>query len=179
MVYPADLLLIGAANPCRCGEYLEPNAICRCTPEKVREHLGRISGPLLDRMDLTAEMTRLSAQELAESVLPADDAGRKSADVRQKVEACWQRQAERCLQAGVAFCANGRYRGARLLKDLDISETAARYAAQAAHTLNISVRGYHKLLRVARTIADLDDCAKVNEAHVGEAMQYRHRPAGS
>ncbi len=177
MVYPADILLVGAANPCRCGEYLEPQSTCRCTPEKVREHLGRLSGPLLDRMDLTTEMTRLSAEQLAESVRPERAGDRRSDRLREQVQACWQRQDERCRLTGRPFTPNGRYRGPGLVEDLQIAPSAAGYAAHAAHALNLSARGYHKVLRVARTIADLEGDGQVGKSHVGEALQYRLRLA--
>lgn len=177
MTYPSDFLLIGAANPCSCGEYLEPSGTCRCTPEKVREHLDRISGPLLDRMDLTAELTRLSAEDLAESVRPERSCQTMSADIRSQVAACWLVQAERCRRQGNNLQPNGRSGSLHLLRDLEIDEPVARYAAGAAHALNISVRGYHKLLRVARTIADLDGSGAISRDHIAEALQYRlYRP---
>lgn len=177
MTYPADFLLIGAANPCRCGEYLEPTATCRCTPDKVREHLGRISGPLIDRLDLTAEMTRLSAESLADSVRPDRSQATRSAQIRRQVAGCWQVQADRCRRHDITLMPNGKASGLRLIRDLDIDEAVARFAAGAAHALNISVRGYHKLLRVARTIADLDGCGSISRDHVAEALQYRlHHP---
>lgn len=177
MIYPADFMLVGAANPCRCGEYLEQASSCRCSIEKVREHLNHLSGPLLDRMDLTVEMTRLSAGSLPASLQMAGNERPGSADVAAQVARCWQVQFARCDIKGLARALNGRLVSKNLAEDLLISPEAASFAASSSSSLSLSVRSYQKVLRVARTIADLDESPSVNVGHVAEALQFRfHRP---
>ena len=177
MIYPADFMLVGAANPCRCGEYLEQASSCRCSIEKVREHLNHLSGPLLDRMDLTVEMTRLSAGSLPASLQMAGNERPGSADVAAQVARCWQVQFARCDTKGLARALNGRLVSKNLAEDLLISPEAASFAASSSSSLSLSVRSYQKVLRVARTIADLDESPSVNVGHVAEALQFRfHRP---
>ncbi|MEA4888241.1 MAG: YifB family Mg chelatase-like AAA ATPase [Clostridiaceae bacterium] len=175
MVYPADFLLVGAANPCRCGEYLENNAACRCTREKVLEHLNRISGPLLDRIDLTVEMTRLPAGQLEASLHGGRTDGLDSAGIARQISRCWEIQFERCRQQGREPDLNGRLKSDNLSDDFFVSPSAVAFAARSAGRLNLSVRSCKKTIRIARTIADLSDSPEVREEHVAEALQFRFR----
>jgi magnesium chelatase family protein len=175
MVYPADFMLVGAANPCRCGEYLEPTATCRCTAESVRQHLDRLSGPLLDRIDLVVEMTRLGADELRQSAVAAPGTMARTADMARAIRQCWQKQQERCQKAGLPFCSNGRVDSQDLAELLFIPEPITAFAADSSARLGLSVRAFQKMLRVSRTIADLDLCPTVSMKHMAEAFQYRLR----
>ncbi len=175
MVYPADFLLIGAANPCRCGEYLENNTACRCTREKVQEHLNRISGPLLDRIDLTVEMTRLPAGQLEASLHGGRTDSLDSAGTACRISRCWEIQFERCRQQGRLPDLNGRLNSDNLSDDFLVSSSAAAFAARSAGRFNFSVRSCKKIIRIARTIADLADSPDVREEHVAEALQFRFR----
>lgn len=175
VTYPSDFILIGAANPCRCGNYFEPDQICRCTPDQIRRHLGNISGPLLDRMDLVVEMTRLEADILPDCVSGRPNAGINPEDVAQQITACWQVQLQRMRRTGQHSPGNGRQRGENLAEHLEIDRQILDQAAKMANNLKLSVRGYQRLLRVARTIADLDGEKAVQYNHVTEAMQYRLR----
>ncbi len=175
MTYPADFVLVGAANPCRCGEYLEPTARCRCSPEQVQRHLNRLSGPLLDRMDLTVEMTRLAVDDLPLSVSRPAGTLDKTAEISRAIHRCWEMQRQRCNNLGLPFVANGRLHSETLARILDITTSIVSFAAEAADSLNLSVRGYQRILRIARTIADLEQSGAVKLEHVAEALQYRHR----
>lgn len=172
--YPADFILVGAANPCRCGEYYETDATCRCSEEQVKRHLGRISGPLLDRLDMVVEMTRIESQVLPDSICP----GKSTLNVntlRQQTKQCWDRQAGRCRIHGREIAGNGRVSDANLAGLLEIPASVARQAAGMAGRLKLSVRGYQKILRLARTIADINGDDAVTEMAVAEACQYRPR----
>jgi magnesium chelatase family protein len=174
---PADFILVGAANPCQCGEYLEPSSACRCSALSVRQHMSRLSGPLIDRIDLVAEMTRLTENDLQRSVRSGQDEEADLSGLARKVSACWERQAERCARHGMAFCFNGRQSHVQLAEKLELDGQSVTLAAAAATRLRLTARSYHKLLRVSRTIADLEGSDLTKPGHVAEAMQYRlHRP---
>ncbi|MGI6333643.1 MAG: YifB family Mg chelatase-like AAA ATPase [Saccharofermentanales bacterium] len=175
VTYPSDFILIGAANPCRCGNYFEPDQLCRCTPDQIRRHLGNISGPLLDRMDLVTEMTRIGEDILPDCVSGRTNAGINLENVTQQITACWQVQLQRMQRTGQHSPGNGRQRGENLADHLEMDRSILDQAARMAGSLKLSVRGYQRLLRVARTIADLDGEEAVHYKHITEAMQYRLR----
>ncbi len=175
ITYPADFMLIGAANPCRCGEYLEPSATCRCTAESIRQHLNRLSGPLVDRMDLAVEMTRLSANELQKSAAQVQDSASKTADFAKSIEQCWTIQKHRCQKNNLTFSNNGRLSSTRLAEIMEIPDPVVAVAADMASRFRLSVRGFQKMLRISRTIADLEEHRIVALKHMAEAFQYRLR----
>ena len=175
MIYPADFMLVGAANPCRCGEYFEPNDRCRCSEESVRQHLSRLSGPLLDRIDLAVEMTRLNGDDLPRCVSRQESDGALTKQLANSISVCWQIQKERCAGQGQSFATNSRVDGSDLVRILDIPSSVAAFAARSAEELFLSVRGYQRILRVARTVADLEGHGTVNSGHVAEALQFRLR----
>ena len=148
---------------------------CRCTDDSVRQHLNRLSGPLMDRIDLTVEMTRLPASDLPLCVKRQTSANKRTSELTDEIRNSWQIQKQRCLRHGLPVRANGRMHGQDLLKMLEISPAIAEYAAAAAEGMNLSVRGYQRVLRLARTIADLNAATEVTFNHVAEAMQFRIR----
>jgi magnesium chelatase family protein len=174
LILPADFLLIAAANPCRCGELFEPGGQCRCTPPVIKNHLSKISGPLLDRIDLTVRLIRPDADTLASTVgSRKPDSPSASAQVRRQIEACWQIQHDRCQQHGLPPTLNGRLPSVELARVFKIGQPELNRASRAASMFHLSVRAYHKILRVARTIADLDCSETVEEGHIAEAITYR------
>jgi magnesium chelatase family protein len=139
--------------------------------------MSRLSGPLIDRIDLVAEMTRLTENDLQRSVRSGQDEEADLSGLARKVSACWERQAERCARHGMAFCFNGRQSHVQLAEKLELDGQSVTLAAAAATRLRLTARSYHKLLRVSRTIADLEGSDLTKPGHVAEAMQYRlHRP---
>jgi len=164
--YPARFQLVAAMNPCPCGYLGDREHHCRCTPEQVQRYRARLSGPLLDRIDLHAAVNRLPPGDL----LSPGRAGESSSAVRERVIRCRQRQERR------QDCSNARLTPDRLA-DVCSLETGARNILEAAATrLRLSGRGLHRTLRVARTIADLAACEAISAAHVREGLAYRALP---
>lgn len=160
--FPARFQLIAAMNPCPCGYHGDPSGRCRCTPDQISRYRGKLSGPLLDRMDLVVEVALLDP-----ATLQGQPRGEPSASVRERVVAAHAVQQQRQgmpnsqLQAGVidTVCQPDQ-NGRRLLE-------------QAIARLNLSARAYHRVLKVARTIADLDGASQPGANHIAEAVQYR------
>lgn len=176
--YPADFLLVAAANPCPCGLYFEPGTRCHCAPETVARHLGKISGPLLDRIDLAVEVLRPGEKAMKQSVRARDlrsDSGWQTSTLQQRIADCWARQKERCAAHDLLPVQNSRLQHPDLAKILEISEPVLAVAQRAAEHHLLSVRGFQKVLRVARTIADFEASYAVQADHVLEALQYRLR----
>lgn len=167
--FPADFLLLGASNPCRCGMLYEARG-CRCTDEQVRTHMNRIGGPLLDRFDLRVPLTSVGVEGLTASVTP----GRalESPDARAAVERCWSIQWARSAAHGEPPMWNGRVPADRLRDVCELDDAVCRFAAKISDR-HLSARGFHRLLRVARTLADLEGEERVASRHVQEAFQYR------
>jgi len=161
--FPAAFQLVAAMNPCPCGQRGDPRAVCRCTPEQVQRYRGRLSGPLLDRIDLHVEVPRL-----AQSALRADaPAGESSACVRARVVAARERALAR------SGCANAALGAGRLEREAAVTPSALRDLDAIVDRLGLSARAYHRVLRVARTIADLAGSIEVTPDHVTEAVTCR------
>ena len=165
--YPCRFLLIAAANPCKCGHLSEPARACGRAPLCGEDYLGRISGPLMDRFDLRLEVPPVRFADLD---LPAS--GESSASIAARVAAAREAQARRyaaCPQIRVNADAEGALLDEHATPDAEGQALLSRFAER----LGLSARGYHRVLRVARTIADLDGSAAVRAPHVAEAVSYR------
>jgi magnesium chelatase family protein len=169
VTFPARVQLIAAMNPCRCGHLGDPALACARAPKCAADYQAKISGPLLDRIDLHVEVRAVSAADL---VLPPPVEG--SAEARARVAAARAIQTARFASAGVR--TNAEADGALLDRIAAPDEAGRQLLAQAAEKMRLSARGYHRVLRVARTIADLDGGGGVARGHVAEALSYRRRP---
>ncbi len=160
--FPARFQLIAAMNPCPCGYLGHPSGKCRCTPDAVARYRGKISGPLMDRIDIQLEVPALPEGELIGAA-----SGETSNDIRERVEASYQRALKR----------QGKANAALTTKEIDkfcaLDEAGENLLKQAISRLNLSARGYHRILRVARTIADIGGHETISSAQIAEAIQYR------
>jgi magnesium chelatase family protein len=160
--FPARFQLVAAMNPCPCGHLGDPSATCRCTPERIAAYRSRISGPLLDRIDLHVEVPRILPDDLTRTAPPE-----ASAAVAARVIAARQMQVVRQGRS------NARLEGAAIAQAARADAGALALLEHAMRRLSLSARAYHRVLRVARTIADLETCAAVRREHVAEAVTLR------
>ena len=170
ITYPSRFMLVCAMNPCRCGYFGDPNHTCTCTPDAVRRYLDKISGPLLDRIDIQIELPAVSYNELS-SAAPT---GETSAIIRERVNLARRFSEERLRRGGDDGGVLNANLGPRLLRKYCTPDKEGQDLMREAYeTLGLSARGHDRVLRVARTIADLDGCETVGADHVGEAIMYR------
>ena len=160
--FPARFQLVAAMNPCPCGYLGDPGGRCRCTPEQIQRYRAKLSGPLLDRIDLHLTVAREST-----SLLASSQAGESSAQIAARVSQARQRQLAR------QGCANAFLDLPGLQQHCRLPETDRLWLEQACERLNLSLRAAHRLLKVARTLADLEGASEIGRAHLAEALQYR------
>jgi magnesium chelatase family protein len=163
--FPASFMLVAAMNPCSCGYYPD-RKLCRCAEGEVARYLGRISRPLLDRIDICTETPRLSYEELA-----GQGENESSADIRSRVEAAHERQKVRYRNMAVHF--NSQLDGKYLERFCPLGGEEQKLLGMAYEKLNLSARAYHRVIRVARTIADLEQQEQIQAGHILEALRYR------
>lgn len=165
--YPASFMLIASMNPCPCGYYNHPEKECICSPAIVHKYLSRVSGPLLDRIDLHIEVTPVNFNELSSQVR-----SETSADVRQRVVEARERQSERFRYSKEVHC-NAQMADKAVREICKISAEGQTLLKSAMDRLGLSARAYNRILKVSRTIADLDQSAQIELEHLAEAIQYR------
>ena len=170
VTYPASFMLVCAMNPCKCGYFGDPTRRCRCAPGAITKYLERVSGPLLDRIDIEIELPAVTYNEISGKTAP----GEPSAVIRERVNAARRFTDERLKAGGdKPGVLNARMSTELLRKYCTPTEEGSALMKQAFETLGLSARGHDRVLRVARTIADLDGAAEINEDHIAEAIMYR------
>ena len=173
VTYPSRFQLIAAMNPCKCGMAGEPGHTCRTGPRCAADYQQRISGPLLDRMDIQLELAAVRASDLA---LPAPK--EKSADVALRVAKARVLQQQRFTELGQPLLRLNAQADGQILETIAaLDGPGMTLLRDAADAMNLSARGYHRVLRVARTIADLDGKDVISRLHLAEALSYRQKPA--
>lgn len=166
-------------NPCPCGYYGDPIKPCSCAPATVTKYQKRISGPLLDRIDIHVEVPRVDYQKLSD-----DRLGEPSSAIRERVEAARERQRQRFAAGQVAKRSSSKMDALNVGCNADMRVGEVRQFCKlggageslmraAMGQMNLSARGYHRVLKLARTIADLAGCESIQAAHLAEALQYR------
>lgn len=168
VTFPANFMLIASMNPCPCGYFGDPDRACRCGSQAITRYQKKISGPLIDRIDIHVEVPRVEYDKLA-----SNRAGEGSAAVRTRVEAARRRQSERL--ADTAMLTNADMGSREISAFVQLDEQGQRMMKAAVQQLHLSPRGYHRVLKLARTIADLEGLDGVLASHVAEALQYRPR----
>jgi magnesium chelatase family protein len=170
LTFPANFQLIAAMNPCPCGYYGDPVRECTCSPSTVTRYQKRISGPLLDRIDIHIEVPRVEYAKLTDARL-----GEPSATVRARVEAARDIQRRRYVNAGGLLNSNADMRPAEVRAYCQLDEAGSALMRAAMSQLQLSARAFHRVLKLARTIADLAGSEPLTPAHLAEAIQYRPR----
>jgi magnesium chelatase family protein len=169
VTYPANLMLIAAMNPCPCGYHNHPEKMCSCPPGVVKKYLNKISGPLLDRIDLHVEVTPVSYDELTSTSTNAES----SNDILQKVIAARTMQIER-FKDHPEIHSNAQMTPKMVKEICTISSAGSLLIKKAMEKLQLSARAYDRILKVARTAADLDESPQIQIEHIAEAIQYRN-----
>ena len=164
--FPARFQFIAASNPCQCGFHGDARRACVCSPTQIRRYMAKISGPLLDRIDLHIEVPRLSTQELM-----TRSVGESSATVRERVCRARAKQVQRLSADGLT--CNAQLRARQLRQHCQMDDAAQNLLKTAINQFNLSARAYDRILKVSRTIADLDDSENIQMFHVAEAVNYR------
>lgn len=165
LTYPAEFLMVGAMNPCPCGYLGDSRRACECSLSKIRAYKGRLSGPLLDRIDIRVEVPRLERVDLM-----AEVAGERSAAIRGRVVNARQAQAARF---GNGVMLNGRMSPRQIKRFCSLPAPTAHWLSEAADKISLSARAFDKVLRIARTVADLSDREHMDLPDIAEALQYR------
>jgi magnesium chelatase family protein len=166
VTYPAEFMLLAAMNPCPCGNYMDQMKTCTCPSFRVQKYWSKLSGPLLDRIDLHVDVPRLKKEELTDA-----PAGEKSEVIRERVEKA--RTLQRARFKGSKVICNARMHPRHVREHCRLDKTAEGLLKSAIMQLKMSGRSYDRILKVSRTIADLDNSVSIKAAHIAEAIQYR------
>lgn len=171
VTYPAKFFVCLALNPCPCGFFTDGQKVCRCTPHQIQNYMSKVSGPLLDRIDIQIEVPSVRYSELV-----SEKDSQSSKDIREKIAVARAMQKDRFRDQ--AITVNSHMSSKQIKKYCVVEKVAEALLHQAMTELGLSARGYSKILKVARTIADLDESKLIKTEHVSEAIQYRNLDRG-
>lgn len=166
ITYPSSIMLTAAMNPCPCGFFGHPTKKCICSPKQVSNYLSKISGPLLDRFDLHIEVAPVEFKHLS-----SDTVEESSASIRQRVQDAREIQIKRFEGTGIS--CNARITSSKLREFCPLEPDAESFLCNVFDKMGLSARAYDRILKVARTIADIDKSSKINKKHISQAVQYR------
>ena len=168
LTYPCSVMLVAAMNPCPCGFLGHPTRECTCSPAAAQRYLARVSGPLLDRIDIQIEVPPVEFEELTARGVKEES----SAEIKKRVSAARSLQQQRF--AGTGITCNARMTERQLEQFCAIPESGRKLLAGVFEKLGLSARAYNKILKLARTIADLDGAEQISDHHLSEAIRYRN-----
>lgn len=166
ITYPCEFMLIASMNPCQCGYYGSQEKQCTCKPEQIKKYMSRISGPLLDRIDIHIEVNKVNYKQLEEK-----NQAESSKEIRKRVNQARNIQLERYKEYSID--SNSELTPKLIEKFCQLNNESKQILKTAFDRLGLSARAYNKILKVARTIADLDASERIQEKHLAEAIQYR------
>lgn len=166
--FPSNFMLVCAMNPCKCGYYGHPTHPCTCNPRDIKKYMSKISGPLLDRIDIQIEVPSLSYEDMA-----ADAPAERSEAIRARVNKARRLARQRFERDGLEVYANSGMTAPDIRRYCVLDEDASQLLKDAFNAMGLSARGHDRILRVARTIADLDGCENIGAEHIAEAIQLR------
>jgi magnesium chelatase family protein len=168
VTYPANFMLATALNPCPCGYFGDPHHACNCSPGNIQKYISKISGPLLDRIDIHIEVPAVKFKELA-----SDSYGEPSEAIRKRVNAAREMQLERFKDLEGVYC-NAQMETNLIRKICKVDNDSLSLLKTAITRLGLSARAYDRILKVSRTIADLEAASEISSAHISEAIGYRN-----
>ena len=171
VTYPAEFMLVCAMNPCKCGWYGDPSGRCKCSERAVQDYRGKISGPLLDRIDIVVEVPAVHFEDLRRR-----EEAEPSCRVKERVNAARKIQNERF---GGGMMCNARMGPEQMRHYCELSPECAQLMEGAFETMGLTARSYDRILKVARTVADLEGSKDIQPHHVAEAIQYRTANLGN
>jgi len=166
LTFPCSFMLVAAMNPCPCGFYTDPNRECTCTLPQILRYRSKISGPLMDRIDIHIEVPAVRYRDLT-----GETSGEESGTIKKRVDRAREIQRERF--SGKKIYCNAQMTARHLKKYCQIDEKSKGLLEQAIDKLGLSARAYTRILKIARTIADLEGGEDISSAHIAEAIQYR------
>jgi magnesium chelatase family protein len=167
ITYQSCFMLVAAMNPCPCGFFADPKHDCYCTRHQIHRYRSKISGPLLDRIDLQVEVPSVPFKDLSQNV-----EGEPSRNIRERVLAARAIQSKRFQRTNIH--ANAQMKNRHIRKHCQIDQQALTFLESAIETLGLSARAYNRILKIARTIADLGGEAHISASHISESVQYRN-----
>ena len=166
--FPAHFILVAAMNPCPCGNFQSSEKECICSPITISRYQRKISGPIMDRIDMWVEVSKVKHNELMNKA-----SGETTADIKSRVKSARKKQAERFKKHNLKISTNSEMNSKNLIALANLSSEAKKILDASASSLGISARGYHRIVKLSRTIADLENSAEIKKEHILEALQYR------